>query len=70
MKWTYFHLYVILGLSRCVVGWMVAHRESSQLAERLICESHAIRPGQLTLHADRGSSMKSKPVALCCYVSA
>ena len=68
VKWTYFHLYVILDVfSRCVVGWMVAHRESSQLAERLIqhtCESHAIRPGQLTLHADRGSSMKSKPVAL------
>ena len=37
------------------------------MAERLIqhsCESHRIRPGQLTLHADRGSSMKSKPVAL------
>ena len=68
VKWTYFHLYVILDVfSRCVVGWMVAHRESSRLAERLIqhtCESHRIRPGQLTLHADRGSSMKSKPVAL------
>ena len=68
VKWTYFHLYVILDVfSRCVVGWMVAHRESSRLAERLIqhtCESHGIRPGQLTLHADRGSSMKSKPVAL------
>ena len=68
VKWTYFHLYVILDVfSRCVVGWMVAHRESSRLAERLIehtCESHGIRPGQLTLHADRGSSMKSRPVAL------
>ena len=65
MKWIYFHLYVILDVfSRCVVGWMVAHRESSRLAERLIqhtCESHAIPPGQLTLHADRGSSMKSRP---------
>ena len=68
VKWTYFHLYVILDVfSRCVVGWMVAHRESSRLAERLIqhtCESHGIRPGQLTHHADRGSSMKSRPVAL------
>ena len=68
MKWIYFHLYVILDVcSRCVVGWMVAHRESSRLAKRLIqhsCESHAIPPGQLTLHADRGSSMKSRPVAL------
>ena len=61
-------LYVILDVfSRCVVGWMVAHRESSELANRLIrhaTRAHRIPPGQLTLHADRGSSMKSKPVAL------
>ena len=52
--------------SRYVVGWMVAHRESAELAERLIeesCRKQGIRPGQLTLHADRGSSMTSKPVA-------
>lgn len=68
VKWSYFYLYVIIDVfSRCVVGWMVAERESSQLARRLITHSydnHAIVPGQLTLHADRGSSMKSKPVAL------
>jgi putative transposase len=67
-KWTYYHLYVILDVfSRYVVGWMVAHRESSTLAKKLITESCArqgIEPEQLTLHADRGSSMKSKPVAL------
>lgn len=67
-KWTHFHLYVILDVfSRYVVGWMVAERESSALAEQLIkqtCERQGIRPGQLTLHADRGSSMRSKPVAL------
>ena len=67
-KWTYYHLYVILDVfSRYVVGWMVAHRESSTLATKLITESCArqgIEPEQLTLHADRGSSMKSKPVAL------
>lgn len=67
-KWTYFHLYVILDVfSRYVVGWMVADRESSILAQRLIQETLSrqnIQPGQLTLHADRGSSMKSKPVAL------
>jgi putative transposase len=66
-KWTYFYLYVILDIfSRYVVGWMVAHRESAALAERLIgetCEKQKIKPGQLTLHADRGSSMTSKPVA-------
>jgi putative transposase len=67
-KWTYFYLYVILDIfSRYVVGWMVAHRESAALAERLIaatCEKQGITPGQLTIHADRGTSMTSKPVAL------
>jgi putative transposase len=65
--WSYFQLYVILDVySRCVVGWLVADHESAVLAEKLIretCARHAIQPGQLTLHADRGSSMKSKPVA-------
>jgi putative transposase len=68
VKWTYFYLYVVLDIySRYVVGWMVAHRESAELARRLIEESaakQAIPPGQLTVHADRGSSMRSKPVAL------
>src|SRR5882762_8587194 len=66
-KWTYFYLYVMLDVySRYVVGWMVAHREQAELAERLIAETiakQAVPPGQLTLHADRGSSMTSKPVA-------
>ncbi len=67
-KWTYFHLYVILDVfSRYVVGWMVAPRESAQLARTLIeetCARQGIVPSALTLHADRGSSMRSKPVAL------
>jgi len=67
-KWTYFYLYVILDVfSRYVVGWLVAHRESATLAERLIgatCARQGIAPGELTLHAGRGSSMISKPVAL------
>lgn len=67
-KWTYFYLYVILDVfSRYVVGWMVAHRETAALAEKLIrdtCARQGILPGQLTIHADRGSSMTSKPVAL------
>lgn len=66
-KWTYYYLYVILDIfSRYVTGWMVAHREHADLAERLIAETIAkqdIPAGQLTLHADRGSSMTSKPVA-------
>jgi putative transposase len=66
-KWTCYQLYVILDIfSRYVVGWMIARRESAELARRLIENSirkQAVGPGQLTIHADRGSSMKSKPVA-------
>jgi putative transposase len=66
-KWTYFYLYVILDIfSRYVVGWMVAHREQKALAKRLIeqtCMKQKIERDRLTLHADRGSSMKSKVVA-------
>jgi putative transposase len=65
--WTYYYLYVILDVfSRYVVGWMVAPNESATLAKKLIaetCERQAIQPGQLTVHADRGSSMRSKLVA-------
>jgi putative transposase len=68
VKWTYFYLYVILDIfSRYVVGWMVAQRESAELAKRLIgetCRKQNIAPDQLTIHADRGTSMTSKPVAL------
>ena len=67
-KWTWFYLYVILDVfSRYVPGWMVATAESAVLAERLIADTVAkqgIEPGQLTIHADRGSSMRSRPVAL------
>jgi putative transposase len=66
-KWTYYYLYVILDIfSRYVAGWMVATRESAALAEVLIrqtCAKQAIGRDQLTIHADRGSSMTSKPVA-------
>ena len=66
-KWTYYYLYVILDVfSRYVVGWMVAHRESATLAERLIEQTllkQQIQPGQLTIHADRGAAMTSKAVA-------
>ena len=74
-KWTYFYLlaqelkahYVIMDVfSRYVVGWLLAPRESAELAKRLIadtCGKQQISEGQLTIHADRGSSMTSKPVA-------
>ena len=67
-KWTYYYLYVLLDVfSRYVVGWLLAERESAQLAEQLIgesCERQQIVPGRLTVHADRGAAMISKPVAL------
>ena len=67
-KWTYFHLYVVLDIfSRYVVGWMVATRESTELAQRLVrdaCEREGIVDGQLTVHSDRGPAMTSKPLAL------
>jgi putative transposase len=67
-KSSHFSLYVILDVfSRYVVGWLVATGESALLADRLIaatCAKEKIAPGQLTLHADRGSSMTSKPVGL------
>ena len=66
-KWTYFYLYVILDVfSRYVAGWMIAHRESAELAKQFIEETigkHQVPAGQLTIHADRGRVMTSKPVA-------
>jgi putative transposase len=67
VRWSVYHLYVIIDIfSRYVVGWMVALREAAELAEQLIADTIAkqqIPPGTLTLHADRGTSMRSKPVA-------
>lgn len=66
-KWTCFHLYVILDIfSRFVVGWLIAPRECSELAQQLIADTvarHNVESGMLTLHADRGAAMRSKPVA-------
>jgi putative transposase len=66
-KWTWFYLYVILDVfSRFVVGWTVQYRETAQVATALIeqaTEQQQITPKILTLHADRGSPMRSKPLA-------
>ncbi len=65
-KWTYYYLYTIIDIySRYVVGWMVADRESSELARLLLSTTieKEGRPANLVVHADRGSSMTSKPVA-------
>jgi len=67
-KWTYFHLYVIIDIySRYIPGWLLAKRESAELAEHFIAETirkHNVVANQLTIHADRGTSMASKTVAL------
>ena len=66
-KWSYFYLYVIMDIfSRYIVGWMVADRESSALAGRLIqqsCLKHGVQPQVLTLHSDRGAPMTSQCTA-------
>ena len=65
--WTCFHLYVILDVfSRYAVGWTVQPRENAELAKALIghaVDQQRIERGQLTVHADRGTAMRSKPVA-------
>jgi putative transposase len=67
-KWTYYYLYVILDIfSRYIVGWMLAQRESAELAKRLIqetCLKEGVDTSELTVHSDRGPSMTSKTLAL------
>jgi putative transposase len=67
VKWSYFYLYVIIDIySRYTVGWLIAGRESAALAELLLAETIAkqdIDRDTLSIHADNGSSMASKPVA-------
>jgi putative transposase len=66
-KWTYFYLYVMMDIfSRYVVGWLLASRESQELASSLMtetCEKQDVKPDQLTIHSDRGGPMTAKPVA-------
>lgn len=67
-KWTYYYLYVILDIySRYVVGWMIAPKETAVLAQELIrktCAKQHIQRDQLIIHADRGSPMIAKSMAL------
>lgn len=67
VTWSSYYLYVLLDIySRYVTGWLLAEREQAVLAEQLIADATAkqqIPAGQLTLHADRGTAMTSKPVA-------
>lgn len=68
-KWNCFYFYVILDVfSRyAAVGWAVAATGTACLAQDLIAENCAVEGitwGQLTIHADRGTSITSKMVAL------
>ena len=64
---TYFDLYVVLDIfSRYVVAWLVAPAESAELARDFLEDAilvQGIDKDTLTIHADRGSSMRSKPVS-------
>jgi putative transposase len=68
VKWTYYYLYVVLDIfSRYVVGWMVTDREAAALARELVgqtCLKQGIQAEQLTLHADRGSPMIARSLAM------
>jgi len=61
------YLYVIIDIfSRYVVGWLVADHEREELAHALIkktIERQGVHPAELTLHADRGSVMRSLTVS-------
>ncbi len=63
----YYYLYVILDIfSRYVVGWLIADRESKELARQLIQKTilkQGVEKDKLILHADNGPSMKSQSVA-------
>ena len=67
VKWTYYYLYVLLDIySRYVVAWLLADRESGSNAKRMIVQAYEqqnVKPGQVTIHADRGSAPASKVVA-------
>jgi putative transposase len=66
-KWEYYHLYCVIDVySRFNPAWQVERRESEYLAEHMFADAfarHGIRPGQLTVHADRGPAMRSKTLA-------
>jgi len=63
----YYDLFVIIDIfSRYVVAWTIAPGETGELAADFIadaCARQHIARDTLTLHADRGTSMTSKPVS-------
>ena len=65
-KFENYHLYVMMDIfSRYIVGYLVAERESGELAKEFIatcCKRQGINSKQLTIHSDRGAAMMSRPV--------
>lgn len=66
-KWSRYKLYTVLDIfSRCVVGWMIAEVESSELAKQLVAataKKQGIQPEALVLHADNGAPMTGKALS-------
>jgi putative transposase len=63
----FYDLYVILDIfSRYVLNWLVAAHEDAELAKEFIEDAiltQGITRDTLTIHADRGGAMRSKPVS-------
>ncbi|WP_370584219.1 IS3 family transposase [Ornithinimicrobium cryptoxanthini] len=60
----YYDLYVVLDIfSRFVVAWTVAATEDSEIAKAMLEQAMGVHGIPESIHADRGTSMTSKPVA-------
>ena len=63
----FYDLYVVIDIfSRYVPGWLVAAHEDAELAKEFLEDAiltQDVARDQLTIHADRGGSMRSKPVS-------
>jgi transposase InsO family protein len=65
-KGVYYDLFVMIDIfSRKVIHWMLATRETAELAEQFFQDSFRMNGGIVpdVVHADRGTSMTSKNVA-------
>lgn len=64
VRGVYYDLYVVLDIfSRFVVAWTIAAREDSEIAKTMLEEAMGVHGIPEAIHADRGTSMTSKPVA-------
>ena len=60
----YYDLYVVLDIfSRFVVAWTIAACEDSEIAKTMLEQAMGVHGIPQAVHADRGTSMTSKPVA-------